>query len=218
MKPKTYLILVATLLLSFLLVTQQACKKEEKSNQPPVCEITVPASGQEITKGEIINISVDASDSDGSIAEVRFFIDGVGKSSVTSFPYNYVWHTDIESTGNHTIKATSLDNEGVSTSDSVNVTVIFNEDNPPVSNFNVTPTSGTAPLTVNFTDQSTNNPTSWQWDFGDGNTSSQQNPSHTYNNNGTFTVQLIATNNNGSDTEIKADFIIVWRRRKSSSC
>jgi len=36
---------------------------------------------------------------------------------------------------------------------------------PPVANFTGTPTSGTAPLTVNFTDQSTNTPTSWQWEF-----------------------------------------------------
>ncbi|MBN1339301.1 MAG: hypothetical protein JXA03_08260, partial [Bacteroidales bacterium] len=42
------------------------------------------------------------------------------------------------------------------------------ENGPPTSNFSGTPTSGTAPLAVNFTDQSSNNPTSWQWSFGDG--------------------------------------------------
>jgi len=112
-------------LFSFLLVTQQACKKEEeKPNQKPTCEITAPTNGQEIKKGETVTISVDATDNDGSIAEVRFFIDDVGQGSVASFPYTYNWNTENESLGNHTIKATGLDNEGGSTSDDVSVTII----------------------------------------------------------------------------------------------
>ncbi|MBN2728837.1 MAG: T9SS type A sorting domain-containing protein, partial [Bacteroidales bacterium] len=55
-------------------------------------------------------------------------------------------------------------------------------------------------LTVSFTDLSTQAPSSWFWDFGDGNTSTQQDPSHTYAANGTYTVCLIATNTCGSDS------------------
>ncbi len=51
---------------------------------------------------------------------------------------------------------------------------------PPVADFSGTPTSGNPPLTVNFTDASTNTPTAWSWDFGDGGVSTAQNPSHTY--------------------------------------
>ncbi len=47
---------------------------------------------------------------------------------------------------------------------------------------------------VNFTDQSTNSPTSWQWDFGDGATSSARNPSHAYLTDGVFIVSLVACN------------------------
>jgi PKD repeat protein len=65
-------------------------------------------------------------------------------------------------------------------------------------------------LTVNFTDASTGNPTSWLWNFGDGNTSSQQNPSYTYNTPGTYTVSLVATNVNGSDTYSVEDLISVY--------
>jgi len=79
----------------------------------------------------------------------------------------------------------------------------------PVANFTATPTSGSAPLTVNFTDQSTNTPTSWQWDFGDGNTSTVKNPTHTYNNAGSYTVLLTVTNSNGSDTKNQNDYITV---------
>ncbi len=81
--------------------------------------------------------------------------------------------------------------------------------NTPVANFVGSPTSGDAPLTVSFTDQSTNNPTSWSWDFGDGGTSTAQNPSHTYNSAGTYTVKLTATNDCGSDTQTKVDYITV---------
>ena len=81
--------------------------------------------------------------------------------------------------------------------------------NAPVAAFSGTPTSGDAPLTVNFTDESTNSPTSWSWNFGDGSTSTEQNPSHTYNNAGTYTVTLDVSNSCGSDTETKTDYINV---------
>jgi serine protease len=70
------------------------------------------------------------------------------------------------------------------------------------------PTSGTAPLTVNFTDQSTGVPTAWSWNFGDGGTSTAQNPSHAYAA-GTYTVTLTASNACGSDQEIKTNYITV---------
>ena len=53
--------------------------------------------------------------------------------------------------------------------------------------------------TINFTDLSSNGPTSWIWNFGDGNTSNFQNPSHTYSSGGSYTVSLITTNQYGSD-------------------
>ena len=80
---------------------------------------------------------------------------------------------------------------------------------PPVANFSGNPTSGPAPLTVAFTDLSTNNPTSWSWTFGDGGTSSAQSPSHTYNSTGSYTVSLTATNSAGSDGETKTNYISV---------
>ncbi|HQN90560.1 MAG TPA: PKD domain-containing protein, partial [Methanoregulaceae archaeon] len=72
-----------------------------------------------------------------------------------------------------------------------------------------TPTTGSKPLTVQFTDQSTGNPTSWSWTFGDGGTSSLQNPSHTYSRKGSFTVTLTATNANGSDSLTRSKYIVV---------
>ncbi|MDF1544220.1 MAG: PKD domain-containing protein, partial [bacterium] len=80
---------------------------------------------------------------------------------------------------------------------------------PPVADFNGSPTSGTEPLTVNFSDLSTNSPTSWSWTFGEGGTSTAQNPSYVYNTAGTYTVTMTATNSCGSDVATKVDYITV---------
>jgi len=80
---------------------------------------------------------------------------------------------------------------------------------PPVAQFTGVPTSGVKPLTVNFTDSSTNNPTSWSWTFGDSGTSTAQNPSHVYNNSGSYTVSLTVTAAGGSDIETKTNYIVV---------
>ncbi|WP_455709795.1 outer membrane protein assembly factor BamB family protein [Methanosarcina mazei] len=88
----------------------------------------------------------------------------------------------------------------------------FKDSNPSlVADFTATPTSGFSPLTVNFTDQSTGSPTSWSWDFDNDGTvdSSEQNPSHTYEKAGTYTVNLTVENSAGSDSEIKTDYIAV---------
>ncbi len=71
---------------------------------------------------------------------------------------------------------------------------------PPVANFTGSPTNGITPLTVNFTDNSSGSPTGWAWNFGDGGTSTAQNPSHVYTVAGTYSVSLQATNSLGSNT------------------
>jgi PKD repeat protein len=80
---------------------------------------------------------------------------------------------------------------------------------PPTAAFSGSPTSGDAPLAVSFTDTSTGAPASWLWDFGDGTTSTLQNPSHTYSDPGTYTVALTVSNAAGSDTETKVGYITV---------
>ncbi len=64
---------------------------------------------------------------------------------------------------------------------------------------------------VAFTDLTINNPTSWIWDFGDGNTSTDRNPSHTYVTKGTYTVKLTAANGAGSNTIEKSGYIYVGK-------
>lgn len=82
---------------------------------------------------------------------------------------------------------------------------------PPVSaNFSGTPTSGTAPLDVLFTDSSTGDPTGWSWSFGDSGTSTQQNPQHTYSVPGTYTVSLTVSKSGVPDsTQTLTNYITV---------
>jgi PKD repeat protein len=80
---------------------------------------------------------------------------------------------------------------------------------PPTAAFTASPTSGSAPLTVTFTDQSTGTVTTRLWNFGDGQTSSAINTGHTYTDPGVFTVSLTAGNSSGSTTQTKIDHITI---------
>ena len=83
--------------------------------------------------------------------------------------------------------------------------------NPPLLNarFSGTPTSGAAPLPVQFTDASVGGATGWAWDFGDGTTSTDQNPQHVYTANGKYTVKLTVTSPDGTNTRIRTDYVNV---------
>lgn len=91
------------------------------------------------------------------------------------------------------------------------IAVILSHDVPdaPIADFTVDVTDGEAPFTANFEDTSSGTPTSWLWDFGDGSTSTSQDPSHVYATPGAFTVTLTATNAFGSDSETKIAYINV---------
>jgi len=87
----------------------------------------------------------------------------------------------------------------------------------PVASFSGTPTSGTAPLTVQFTDSSSGSPTAWSWNFGDGSPAeTSRNPSHVYSSAGTFSVSLTATNSAASSTVTKTDLITVTASQPSA--
>jgi len=82
-------------------------------------------------------------------------------------------------------------------------------DRPPVADFTGTPLTGTVPLVVNFTDSSLYNVTSWFWDFGDGNSSTVQHSSHTYNATGYYSVNLTVTGAGGTDSLLRENYVYV---------
>jgi Zn-dependent metalloprotease len=79
---------------------------------------------------------------------------------------------------------------------------------PPTANFSADMQTTCSGL-IEFLDKSINQPEEWKWDFGDGDTSIMQNPVHQYAQNGNYTVSLIVTNEFGTDTLQKEDFITV---------
>ena len=78
----------------------------------------------------------------------------------------------------------------------------------PVADFVADFTNGLAPLTVNFTNRSTD-ATSFTWDFGDGHSSTDAEPSNTYSNAGTYSVSLTAVGDGGTNMLTLVDLIIV---------
>ncbi len=130
------------------------------------------------------------------------FGDG-GTSAVQNPSHQY------NSTETFTVTLTATNSAGSDTEEKAGYITVTSGTVAPVAAFSASPTSGIAPLSVKFTDQSTNSPTSWSWTFGDGGTSAEQNPSHQYNSTGTFTVTLTATNSAGSDVEEKTGYITV---------
>ena len=80
---------------------------------------------------------------------------------------------------------------------------------PPIAGFTVDKTSGVAPLTVNFASTSTGSISSYNWTFGDGTSSTAQNPSYAYSAAGSYTVALTVTGSGGSNTMTKTNYIAV---------
>src|SRR5690349_9529865 len=80
----------------------------------------------------------------------------------------------------------------------------------PVASFSADNTSGCGPLHVTFTDHSTGDPTSWSWDFGNGQLSTKQSPDVTYAQPGTYTVRLVVKNATGIDDTTQTGYITVF--------
>ena len=79
----------------------------------------------------------------------------------------------------------------------------------PVAGFTADATRGYAPFTVQFTGTSTGDPDTYAWEFGDGGTSSDPDPEHTYTTPGTYQVSLRVSGGGQTHTETKATYITV---------
>ena len=166
---------------------------------PPAADFTgIPATGD-------APLTVNFTDQTTNTPTSWSWDFGDGGTSTAQNP-NYVYST----AGTYTVMLTATNSCGSDVETKADYIIVTEPPcDLPVTDFTGTPTTGDAPLTVNFTDQTTNGPTSWSWDFGDGGTSTAQNPSHVYITAGTYTVMLAATNSCGSDVETKADYITV---------
>jgi|GEM_PF-2320159 len=164
--------------------------------EPPVAEFSgAPTSGVEPLEVQFIDLSM------GEITSWWWNFGDGGASTEQNPSHIY------EGAGYFTVSLTVSGPGGSDTETKTNYVHVAEA--APVAAFSAIPTSGHRPLTVQFADESTGEITSWSWDFGDGGTSTQQDPSHTYDATGYFTVSLTVSGPGGSDTETKTNHIHV---------
>jgi beta propeller repeat protein len=126
---------------------------------------------------------------------------GDGTTSVQQNPIH-----KYSKAGKYTVTLTVTNAAGSNTVTKSNYIIVAAK---PVAAFSASPTSGKYPLNVKFTDKSTGTPTKWKWDFGDGTSSTKQNPTHKYSKAGKYTVALTVTNAAGINTVTKSNYITV---------
>jgi len=114
-----------------------------------------------------------------------------------------------EKEGSYTVKLTVSNSAGADTETRYGYINVEESAALPAADYSVDRRTGEAPLVVKFTDESTGTPTAWKWELGDGYTSNLQNPEHTYEKEGSYTVKLTVSNSAGVDTETKYGYINV---------
>jgi PKD repeat protein len=153
-------------------------------DQPPVASFTPSCTG--LTCG----FTSTSSDPDGTVTAYNWNFGDGATSTVQNPSHTYA------AAGTYTVSLTVTDNSGSTGSTSQAVTVSV-ADQPPVASF----TQSCSALTCSFTSTSSDpdgTVTGYSWNFGDGATSTVQNPSHIYTAAGTYTVSLTVTDNSGS--------------------
>ena len=139
-----------------------------------------------------------------------------GDTNITTTTNANITHTYIQNgtyTVSLTVNGTQAGQNITATETKTDYITVY--DSKPKADFYAIPTSGTAPLTVNFHDNSTHydNITQWFWDFGDGTNSTEQNPTHNYTVAGVYTVRLTVTETDGDvSTCTKENYITVALR------
>lgn len=123
-------ILPITLLL--IIVTFISCEKNESSNQNPTVEIISPEAGSSYEQGQIVTIITEASDPEGDLYKVKFFINDFLIFEDTEPPYRYAWSTVAAQAGNYVIKAEAVDREPLSAVDQVTVEIYTQIDTKPM--------------------------------------------------------------------------------------
>jgi PKD repeat protein len=137
--------------------------------------------------------------SEGSLPMDYFWEFGDGSTSTEQNPTNL-----YSGNGRYSVSLTVTNKYGT---DKKTIPDFVSVGTIPAASFYATPTQGTIPLTVKFTDSSGSGITSWHWDFGDGTSSSVQNPSHTYTKPGFYTISLDTMNRYGEGHSTRTGLI-----------
>lgn len=169
---------------------------------------------------EDLTVSITAEPSDGlAPLTVRFSAAVSGGTD----DYSYVWDFGdgvqsrdesavhvFDTAGEFTVHLTVTDTQGAE--GEADVTIIVGDDHTPVASASVSPSQGIAPLFVSFTGSAVggDEPLTYTWSFGDGSEEvEQQNPTHTYEQEGTFNAVLIVTDDDGDQSQAEIQVLVV---------
>jgi PKD repeat protein len=176
--------------------------------EQPTAAATVNAGdNQPIYSGDKVNFDASASKaSDGSsITQYQWDFESDGKVDAEGVRTDYSFTRQGASTGTLTI----TDNFGETDAHHFTVTI---SNRPPVASFTTSPSQATIKDIICFTDESTDQDgtlKSWQWDFGDGTSSGQQNPTHRYSDKGSYAVRLTVTDNKNAKGSVTGAVVII---------
>jgi PKD repeat protein len=209
------IIVIIALILNFNIIFTPS---EEKMNDPEAkIEIEKVVSGElVINQGEFIYFSaINSTDKDGKIDNYFWDFDD-GNSSDSVDPV----HT-YDTPGVYDVTLTVTDNDGNKNVTSIRITVINNQ---PVANINIQhpvySINPEIPIFYNIQFNSTGSMdsdgtlTAWHWDFGDGNSSTEPNPRHRFDNTGQFFVTLKVFDDDGDFAEDSFEIEIILRTYK----
>lgn len=198
MKQLRFYLLLYILSSSYLIIIPYGCRKDETVLTAPVAGFTAEPTTLEV--GDTVHFS---DQSKNNPTDWYWSFGDGGKSRARNPSHKYVI-ADTFSVSLTVTNSVGIDNETKS-----NYIVVYPSTKAPVAAFQADHVTTDTGLVVKFTDLSENYPTIWLWDFGDGDTSSAQHTSHIYNTAGNYTVSLTVTNNVGSNTETKTNYITV---------
>ena len=148
----------------------------------------------------------DSHDPDGFLANYDWDFDQDGTIDAEGI---MVFHV-FPAPGSYSIELTVTDNDGATDSVIHKITIQSGAE-PPVARFQFSPSTPAQLASVQFIDTSTDSDgiiSTWHWDFGDGATSDERNPTHRYEREGTFTVELAVTDNDGLTDETSQTIVV----------
>lgn len=120
-------------------------------NDPPVVAIDSPAAGSSFVIGGTVNINATASDPDGTVVRVAFFVDGEEVGADTSAPFGFAWSTAVATSGSHGLTAEAEDDDGaVTVSTSVQISLQAGQNPPSIDAFVATPATVLQGGNVNY--------------------------------------------------------------------